>query len=252
MLEDEDAVVAVGSRDRRLPSRLPAAVVRTKVSTPQKLLPPSVDEAADLRRGPARRTEHPHAARVVRAVGEVLLRVGGELVDREVAEAERVVRVERLGDRVRVDLAASCRSRCGTGARSPSRRRPTSPSTSAPTLTAPIAGASAGRTAGRTAAWSPNISWNAACVVQSVTIGWPAGYPPEPQNGSSVVGAAEVAVDQQRPRPSRPSSAFAAFSPGKHARRSGRVAVWSPRIAAAALQHEDRSSPGRSPSSASV
>jgi hypothetical protein len=94
-------VVAVGPREQA-PS---LQVAGGRAGRHERLDAPEVaavvvDVVTDLLDSGLAEPEHPHAARVVRAVGEVLARIHGDLVDREVAESERERRIERLGDRV--------------------------------------------------------------------------------------------------------------------------------------------------------
>ena len=90
--------------NRRTPSRSPAAApTRHERLDAPEVVALGVDVVTDLLDAGLTEPEHPHAARVVRAVGEVLARIHRDLVDREVAEPEREGRVERLGNRVRID-----------------------------------------------------------------------------------------------------------------------------------------------------
>src|SRR5918999_5162288 len=102
--EDEDAVVAVRAREQAPAFQVAGgrATRHERLDAPE-VVALVVDVVTDLLDAGLTESEHPHAARVVRAVGEVLARIHGHLVDREVPEPERERRVERLGDRVGVD-----------------------------------------------------------------------------------------------------------------------------------------------------
>src|SRR5215203_6935716 len=73
--EDEDAVVAVGAREQALPLQVAGRRVgRHERLVAPEVVPLGVDVVTDLLDARGTEAEHPHPARVVRAVGDVLAR----------------------------------------------------------------------------------------------------------------------------------------------------------------------------------
>src|SRR5918992_387704 len=95
--EDVQAEVAVR------PGEVPLIPERELLHAPE-VVASLVDELAGFRQALRPEGEHAHAARVIRAVRDVLGRVGRKLVHRQVAESDREPLIARLLDRERANV----------------------------------------------------------------------------------------------------------------------------------------------------